>query len=46
MRGSRHYAALQAIALSEEEVSWDPEKDDTTRYQRGVVCFFQGLNRI
>ncbi|CAB1118397.1 unnamed protein product [Ectocarpus sp. CCAP 1310/34] len=27
----RHYAALQALALSEEEISWDPEKDDRTR---------------
>ncbi|CAM9259428.1 unnamed protein product, partial [Laminaria digitata] len=27
----RHYAALQAIALSEEEISWDPERDDNTR---------------
>ncbi|CAM9627081.1 unnamed protein product, partial [Choristocarpus tenellus] len=27
----RHYAALQAIALSEEDIEWDPNKNDTTR---------------
>eukprot|EP00752_Nemacystus_decipiens_P005093 g4622.t1 len=27
----RHYAALQALALSEEDISWDPEKDDNTK---------------
>lgn len=27
----RHYAALQAVALSEEEVSWNPLKNDLTR---------------
>lgn len=27
----RHYAALQALALSEEDITWDPEKNDNTR---------------
>lgn len=27
----RHYAALQALALSEEEITWDPEKHDNTK---------------
>ncbi|CAN0246272.1 unnamed protein product [Ascophyllum nodosum] len=33
----RHYAALQAIALSEESIGWDPKKDDTTRPDEDAV---------